>query len=185
MTFLTMFFINQQEVSFMKMFKRLFSSLLAGMLALALLTGCGGSGILNPSTPTQRVTVVERGVHALLTAAQFSTKENKAFDSAIETTVNQISASPSKFVPLDEAYEELNENFNNAVQKADPNAYGELFILSGSINPNNVVAKLKELMTALRPVSGMDTFDARIYRVANPNDLSDNAWVVFLVRHAG
>lgn len=45
----------------MKMFKRLFSSLLAGMLALALLTGCGGSGILNPSTSTQRVTVVERG----------------------------------------------------------------------------------------------------------------------------
>lgn len=169
----------------MKMFKRLFASLLAGMLALALLTGCGGSGILNPSTPIQRVTVVERGLNAFLTASGFSTKENQSFNAAIEDMAKQISASPSKFVPLDEAYEELNNAFNEAVQKADPNAYGELFILSGSIPSNNVVAKLKELMTALRPVPGMDTFDARIYRVANPNDLSDNAWVVFLVRYAG
>lgn len=168
----------------MKMFKRLFSSLLAGMLALALLTGCGGSGILNPSTPIQRVTVVERGVHALLTAAQFSTKENKAFDSAIETAVNQISASPSKFVPIDEAYEELNGNFNNAVQKADPNAYGDLFVLSGKVNSNQVVSELKQLL-ALDNIAPKSTFDARVYRVANPNDLSDNAWVVFLVRHAG
>lgn len=171
----------------MKMFKRLFASLLAGMLALALLTGCGGSGILNPSTPIQRVSVVERGLHAFLTAAQFSTKENKTFDAAIEDMAKQISASPSKFVPAEDNLEELNlsYDFNEAIEKADPKAHGELFILSGSIPSNNVVAKLKELMTALRPVPGMDTFDARIYRVANPNDLSDNAWVVFLVRYAG
>ena len=168
----------------MKMFKRLFSSLLAGMLALALLTGCGGSGILNPSTSTQRVTVVERGVHALLTAAQFSTKENKAFDSAIETTVNQISASPSKFVPLDEAYEELNYRFNETIQKIDSNAYGDLFVLPGKLISNEVVPQLKELLN-LQHTPGMDTFDARVYRVANPKDLSDNVWVVFLVRHGG
>lgn len=169
----------------MKMFKRLFASLLAGMLALALLTGCGGSGILTPSTPIQRVTVVERGLHAFLTAAQFSTKENKVFDAVIETTVNQISASPSKFVPLDEAYEELNNHFNEAVQKADPNAHGELFVLPGNLISNQVVPKLKERMPNLQHIPGMNTFDARVYRVANPQDLSDNAWVVFLVRHAG
>ena len=168
----------------MKMFQRLFSSLLAGMLALALLTGCGGSGILTPSTPIQRVTVVERGVHALLTAAQFSTKENKAFDSAIETTVNQISASPSKFVPLDEAYEELNYRFNETIQKTDSNAYGDLFVLPGNLISNQVVPQLKELLN-LQHIPGMDTFDARVYRIANPKDLSDNVWVVFLVRHGG
>lgn len=171
----------------MKMFKRLFSSLLAGMLALALLTGCGGSGILNPSTPIQRVPVVERGLHSFLTTSGFSTKENQSFNAAIEDMAKQISASPSKFVSAEDNLEELklSYDFNKAIEKADPKAHGELFILSGSINPNNVVAKLKELMTALRPVPGMDTFDARIYRVAHPNDLSDNAWVVFLVRHAG
>lgn len=168
----------------MKMFQRLFSSLLAGILALALLTGCGGSGILNPSTPIQRVTVVERGVHALLTAAQFSTKENKAFDSVIETTVNQISASPSKFVPLDEAYEELNYRFNETIQKTDSNAYGDLFVLPGNLISNQVVPQLKELLN-LQHIPGMDTFDARVYRIANPKDLSDNVWVVFLVRHGG
>lgn len=168
----------------MKMFKRLFSSLLAGILALALLTGCGGSGILNPSTPIQRVTVVERGVHALLTAAQFSTKENKVFDAAIEDMAKQISASPSKFVPLDEAYEELNYRFNETIQKTDSNAYGDLFVLPGNLISNQVVPQLKELLN-LQHIPGMDTFDARVYRIANPKDLSDNVWVVFLVRHGG
>lgn len=171
----------------MKMFQRLFSSLLAGILALALLTGCGGSGILNPSTPIQRVTVVERGVHALLTAAQFSTKENKVFDAAIEDMAKQISASPSKFVSAEDNLEELDlsYNFNQAITKVDPKAHGELFVLPGSLISNQVVPKLKERMPNLQHIPGMDTFDARVYRVANPNDLSDNAWVVFLVRHAG
>lgn len=167
----------------MKMFKRLFASLLAGMLALALLTGCGGSGILNPSTPIQRVSVVERGLHAFLTAAQFSTKENKTFDAAIEDMAKQISASPSQFGSLEET-EKLNEKFNEAIQKADSNAYGDLFVLSGKLNPNQVVSELKQLL-ALNNIAPKSTFDARVYRVANPQDLSDNAWVVFLVRHAG
>lgn len=163
------------------MFKRLFASLLAGMLALALLTGCGG--ILNPSTPIQRVPVVERGLQAFLTAAQFSAKENKTFDAAIENTVNQISASPSQFGSLEET-EKLNEKFNEAIQKADPSAYGDLFILSGKLNPHQVVSELKQLL-ALNNIVPKSTFDARVYRVANPQDLSDNAWAVFLVRHAG
>ena len=183
-----------------KKMKRLVAVLLAGVMALTMLTACGGgSGSGGGNDFIDRSSSIEEALNAQM-ASRGTPFNNGDVNAIIEAISQKISEKPGEYYESALAYkdnesapaatlfinlvDELGKNCETALNKSlEENLGVVLSFMDGSMTEEQIIGLINGENTTFGAPSSTSYYCVRVYHIANPADAEDNLWALFGVTY--
>lgn len=184
----------------MKKMKRIVAVLLAGVMALTMLTACGGgSGSGGGNDFIDRSSRIEEALNAQM-ASSGTPFNNTDINALIEATAQKISEKPGEYYasllafnddrqhPDAALYVNLLSSMASDVNKilnvsSEETLITILSFFDGSMTEDDIIGVMNQASTFSTSSSDY-TYCIRVYHITNPANANDNLWAIFAIRRS-